>query len=120
MGYRSDVRIRTTKEGFDIIKKEIDKTIKEKQLEEDFNLLKYGTVHIEESINTVTIDWTYIKWYESYKDVQLIMGALNILKEKNIDYQYMRIGEDIDDIEEIWNIENGSFESFYCSRTFEG
>jgi len=48
------------------------------------------------------------------------MKSLDILDEKGIDYQYMRIGEEIDDIDERWEINNDSFDSFYVSRGFEG
>ena len=120
MGYRSDIRIRTTKEGFEIIKAEIEKTIKENNLNEDYNLLKINGVEITETKDAVTIDWHYLKWYEEYKDVSAVMRSLDILAEKNIDYQYARIGEDIEDNEEIWRVENGSFDSFYIARYFEG
>ena len=122
MGYRSDVRIRTTKKGFEILEKEIQNKLKEKNLTEDYNLLKVAkiTVTIEDGKDAVTIDWECIKWYQGYKDVDIVMSSLSTLAEENIDYQYMRIGEEIADIEEIWNVNNDSFEGFYCSRNFEG
>ena len=122
MGYRSDIRIRTTKKGFEILEKEIQKKLKEKELTEDYNLLKMAeiTVKTEDKTEVVTIDWQYLKWYESYAEVNIIMSSLSALAEKDIDYQYMRIGEEIDDIEEIWSVNNDSFDSFYCSRIFEG
>ena len=126
MGYRSDIRIRTTKEGFEIMKKVVEKYIEEKVSQErrnvyDYNLLK--AAEITEGVNCVTLDWTYMKWYEDcggYEDVDAIMKSLDILDEKGIDYQYMRIGEEIDDIDERWEINNDSFDSFYVSRGFEG
>ena len=48
------------------------------------------------------------------------MNSLDILSDKDIDYQYMRIGEENDDIEERWEINNDSFDSFYVNRFFEG
>lgn len=120
MGYRSDIRIRTTKKGYEIMKAEVENFLKENNLDVLWNLLKNNGVEIEEIDNVVTIDWNWLKWYEEYKDVQAIMKSLSILSEKNIDYQYMRIGEELDDIEEIWNINNNSFDSFYVSRHFEG
>lgn len=126
MGYRSDVRIRTTKEGYELMKKFVEKYIKEKIPKEkrngyDYNLL--NSAEITEEFDCVTLDWTYMKWYEycgGYEDVDAIMNSLDILDEKDIDYQYMRIGEENDDIDERWHINNNSFDSFYVSRNFEG
>jgi len=122
MGYRSDVRIRTTKEGYEVMKKFVENYIKEKELKgTDWNLLEHVIKTEMEGI--ITLDWNYIKWYEGidgYEDVNAIMKSLDILDEKGIDYQYMRIGEEYDDIDERWSINNGSFDGFYVSRTFEG
>ena len=126
MGYRSNVRIRTTKEGFETMKKNVEKYIKENISEEnlkgyDYNLL--NSAEITEAGNSITLDWSWVKWYDGiqgYEDVDAIMNSLDILDEENIDYQYMRIGEEVDDIEERWNINNDSFDSFYISRNFSG
>lgn len=126
MGYRSDIRIRTTKEGYEVMKKFIEKYIKENVNEQ--NLKDYDYNLMEQAIKTemsgvITLDWNYMKWYEEekgYEDVDAIMKSLDILDEKGIDYQYMRIGEEIDDIDERWEINNDSFDSFYVSRGFEG
>lgn len=80
---------------------------------------------IEQAIKTemsgiITLDWSCLKWYDGYKDVDAIMYSLDELSNKDIDYQYMRIGEENDDIEERWEVNNDSFDSFYVSRTFEG
>lgn len=127
MGYRSDIRIRTTKEGLEIMKKFIEKYIKENINNEenlkgyDYNLL--NSAEITEAEDSVTLDWYNLKWYEGikgYEDVDAIMKSLDELSNKNIDYQYVRIGEEDDDIEEKWSINNGSFDGFYVSRFFEG
>ena len=126
MGYRSDVRLRTTKEGYEIMKAEIDKCLEEKKKtgDRDFdyepeNLLKTAN-NTDIDGETVTVDWTYMKWYDCYVEVMAFNSALHILADKDIDYQFMRIGEDLDDIEEIWSVNNDSFDSFYVNRIFEG
>lgn len=122
MGYMSEVRIRTTKEGYEVMKKFVENYIKEKELKgTDWNLLEHAIKTEMEGI--ITLDWNYIKWYEGidgYEDVNAIMKSLDELSDKDIDYQYMRIGEENDDIDERWSINNGSFDSFYVSRFFEG
>lgn len=108
------------------MKKSIEKYIEEKVPQEkrndyDYNLL--NCAEITEAKDSITLDWSDLKWYEGiqgYEDVDAIMNSLYELSDKDIDYQYMRIGEDNDDIEERWHIDNGSFDSFYVSRNFEG
>ena len=125
MGYRSDVRIRTTKEGYEVMKNFVEKYIKENVSEDaqglDWNLL--NSAEITKAGNSITLDWENIKWYDGidgYQDVDAIMNSLNELSDKNIDYQYMRIGEENDDIDEKWSVNNGSFDSFYINRSFGG
>lgn len=126
MGYRSDVRIRTTKEGYELMKITVENYIEGRVPEEkrngyDYNLLKAAA--ITEGSDCVTLDWSCLKWYEGiqgFEDVDAIMKSLDELSDKDIDYQYMRIGEENDDIDERWSINNGSFDSFYVSRFFEG
>ena len=126
MGYRSNVRIRTTKKGLETMEKSIEKYIKENIEEEklkgyDYNLL--NSAEKTETDKSITLDWEYVKWYEDidgYEDVDAIMYSLDMLEEEDIDYQYMRIGEEIDDIDERWCINNDSFDGFYIRRTFGG
>ena len=125
MGYRSEIRIRTTKEGFKVMQKFVENYIKDnvniKDLKDyDYNLLNLAK--ITETADSITLDWDDLKWYEGingYEDVDAIMYSLDMLGEKDIDYQYMRIGEENDDIDERWSINNGSFDSFYVARYFE-
>lgn len=88
----------------------------------DWNLLNLA--EITETGNSITLDWYDFKWYDGidgYQDVDAIMNSLNELSDKNIDYQYMKIGEEEDDIVEKRNVSNGSFDCFYLiNRIFEG
>ena len=124
MGYRSDCRLRTTKEGYEIMKKEIDKYLKKAKKEKEFdyepkNIFEYcNKIVVENEI--VTADWNYMKWYDDYTEIMAFNNALGILQEKDIDYQFMRVGENLEDIEERWSVNNDSFDSFYVSREFEG
>lgn len=125
MGYRSDVKIRTTKEGYEVMKKFVEDYIKKNVAEDtqglDWNLLNHA--EITEAEDNVTLDWYNLKWYEccdGYEDVDAIMKSLDELSNKNIDYQYMRIGEENDDIEEKCSMNNNNFTCFYVSRNFEG
>ena len=55
MGYRSDVRIRTTKKGYEIMKAEVENFLKENNLDELWNLLKINGVSIDKTEKAIGI-----------------------------------------------------------------
>lgn len=116
MGYYSDVRIRTTKKGYEVMKKEVEKFLENKPGYDNLLNANFAKINIKDEV--VTIDFEDVKWYEHFIDVMAITNSLKVLDEQGIDYQYMRIGEDVDDVEEIWQVNNDSFESFSVTRTF--
>ncbi len=98
MGYRSDIRIITSKEGFEKLTEFVTEYLKEHN--EDYNLLEECDIK-KEGKEQCYFGWDSIKWYENdYTDVDAIMEGLNNLGEKEYSYRYMRIGESYDDIEE--------------------
>lgn len=98
MGYRSDVRIITTKKGFDELNNYVKKYLKEK-VNYDYNLLDNLKFKAENDY-TVYFGWNYLKWYEGYDSVDAIVDGLNHLKENNMSYRFARLGESYDDYEE--------------------
>ena len=102
MGYRSDVRIMTTKKGFKELKKFTDDYLKGKNF-------TYGNLLDDLQINEETkyakyFGWDSIKWYdgcEGFEDVDAIMEGLSHLADKDFSYRYARIGESYDDYEEL-------------------
>ncbi|MDK2901891.1 MAG: hypothetical protein PWR14_795 [Thermosediminibacterales bacterium] len=94
MGYYSDVYFATTKEGFDFL-------FKEKVLREELfpytNSIKYNTKD-----NCVLVCWENIKWYDFDPESPeyIFVNALTILKEKDIPFHYVRLGENFGDIDE--------------------
>lgn len=99
MGYRSNVRIITSKKGFEELQKQVKKILDKKSY--NFNLLDDPSILVK-GRKGVLIGWDYIKWYEysDFKDVDAINEALAYLSEKNIGYRFARIGESYDDFEE--------------------
>lgn len=98
MGYRSDVRISTTKEGYEILK------TKCASLNLDYNLMEEGHYLIDKTEDdNIAFGWEWIKWYDSYPEIQAINNCLNELEEKGIPYIFARIGESVDDCEEIYS-----------------
>lgn len=70
------------------------------------NLLK--NAEIRESGNKSVIYWNSIKWYDGYDEVKFIRS---FLKQNNKDYYFVRVGEEIGDIEEI-NSTNDGYELY--------
>lgn len=98
MGYRSEVRIMTTKKGF----KELNKYVKNylSNLEhDDYNLLDNLKFKAENDY-AVYFGQSWIKWYGSYQSVEAIESGLNHLKDNEMSYRFARIGENYDDYEE--------------------
>lgn len=104
MSYRSDIRIITSKKGFQELKKFTDNYLKEKNWE--YGNLLDDCIMICENDNSKYFGWNSINWYEfsnNYKDVTAIMKGLEHLKEKDLSYRYARIGESYDDYEQMSN-----------------
>lgn len=107
LGYRSDVRIVTSKKGFDELKKFTDDYLKAKNYTYG-NLLDDCKV-ISENSYSKYFGWDSIKWYENcddYEDVDAVMEGLHHLADKDFSYRYARIGESYDDYEEMYNESN--------------
>ena len=98
MGYRSDIRIVTSKEGFEKLQEFVRNHLKKNK--ENYNLLEECDIK-QEGKNQCYFGWNWVKWYEhDYPEVVAIMEGLNHLGENEYSYRYMRIGESYEDIEE--------------------
>ena len=93
MGYRSRVYLKTTTEGY-ILLKQFDKKIDDLEAKP----LAYADIY-KTPDGFYKIEYEDVKWYEEYKQVQSFKKALEFLKEKDIPYSYIRLGEDVEDIE---------------------
>lgn len=99
MGYRSDVRIATSREGYERICRRVDELSAGRNT---YPLI--GTKRIpefyEEQGGSVAFGWDWIKWYEGmYVDVTNVMTALAEIEEACLPYEFCRVGEEYDDIE---------------------
>lgn len=98
MGYRSDVRIIVSKNGFEKLKEFVKDYLKDKVNVD--NLLEECDIK-QEGKEQCYLGWNSVKWYEyDYDDVDAIMNGLNYLGENEYSYRYSRIGENYEDIEE--------------------
>lgn len=103
MGYRSDVRIVTSKRGFKELLKYIDAYYEKNNVpkEYQFDLINNLDVNYENRFQKY-FGWDNIKWY-SYPDVEAIEEGLRKLEDNDFSFRFARIGEGYDDYEEYYN-----------------
>ena len=69
----------------------------------DFNLLNNLDIFRQsDDKNKLYFGWNWMKWYDGYEEVDSIMDSLNKLEDKGYGYSYGRIGESMDDYEEMY------------------
>ena len=107
MGYRSDVRIITTGEGWKELKTFTEKYVKymtdiETNIFKDAYLDYFKTT---EDGEIVYLGWNDIKWVEhdDFYDVDGVMKGLRKLERLDIPFRYARIGEDYSDYDEDYH-----------------
>ena len=94
MGYRSQVYLKTTTEGYIIIKRRNDSIENP-----DHRMLRYAESIKKTPSGFYKIEFDDIKWYESFEEVKHFMDSLELLQMQDIPYSFIRIGEDSGDIE---------------------
>lgn len=98
MGYRSNVYLKTTTEGWIMLKQFNDKIENKEERFIQTGRYSLGEVNKSSSGN-YKITWEDVKWYDSYPEVRNLLTALDELEEADIPYSYIRIGEEEADIE---------------------
>lgn len=97
MGYRSQIALKTTTEGY-LIMKQMNDAIETK---ED-RPLDYMEIQ-KTTFGFYKISQDDLKWYDSYPDVQNFNKMLEKLEAEDIPYSFIRIGEESDDVEHKCN-----------------
>ena len=108
MGYRSEIRVMTNLEGFETMQ-EIAFEIKERDNIANHMILFpivgqdpdafFDYYDAQEDYLCFGFDW--VKWYDTYKDVSLFMEVLEVANKRGIDWQFIRIGEEFGDIDNL-------------------
>ena len=117
MGYRSDVRVVTTLEGFEVMQ-EIAFEIKERDNIADHTVnfpmpgedpcAFFDVYDAQEKYLCFGFDW--VKWYDTDKNVSLFMEILEVANERDVDWQFIRVGEEFGDVENL------NSDDFYSSN----
>lgn len=97
MGYRSQVYLKTTTEGFLVIKRYND------SIENKEHRPLYGADVNKTESGFYKISFDDVKWYDSFPEVENFMYALDLLEEQEIPYSYIRLGEETNDIDHRCN-----------------
>lgn len=92
MGYRSQIALKTTTEGWILLKRFNDKI--ENPEERPLRGLTVGKT----PTGYYKISHDYIKWYDEDPQVINFKEALHQMREQNIPYVFIDIGEDLEDI----------------------
>lgn len=118
MGYRSNVQVMTTLEGFEKMQDIIwamanDKGVikegepfgkdgKELVMLPEHGQSPYGFFDLydaQEDYLCFGFDW--VKWYDTYTSVKLFMDMLSKANEDGVPWQFIRVGEEDNDIEQL-------------------
>ena len=106
MGYRSDVTITLYKQDFETLVRQASENTNGA-----LDLIKYATLYKNEASDIVTLFWNSVKWYDGYNDVDFIMS---FIRNGDVQYHYLRVGEESGDIEE----ENNDDDWCLCEATY--
>ena len=97
MGYRSQVYLKTTTEGWLLLKRFND------AIENKEHRPLYGADVNKTESGFYKISFDDVKWYDSFPEVQNFMEAMDVLEDNDIPYSYIRIGEETNDIDHRCN-----------------
>lgn len=119
MGYYSEVVLVVTDELNSKIKNNVNDKLTNKEDQKHFNFL-FNEVTQELHDNGFHLYyWSSIKWYTKYPEVQYISDILNPSESDN--FNFIRIGEDFNDIEFIGDLYNTPFNVYLnINVTFNG
>lgn len=74
----------------------------------NINLINHPEKHLKDSSGEELFYWESVKWYEDFPEVQWIEKFINSLKQD--EYLFIRVGEFIDDVEELGTFYSNPFD----------
>lgn len=100
LGYRSDVRIATSKKNYQKLKEHVKEYLQKH--DKNYNLLESCDVMLNNE-EICYFGWDHIKWYdgcEGFEHIAAIESGLDYLEENDMSFTFARMGENYDDYEE--------------------
>ena len=107
MGYRSEIRVVTTFEGFKAMREIAFEIAKKNGIPSV--ILLFPAPGTEKEFYDYCATWgdcfcfgfDWIKWCDNYKYVSLFMDTLKVANERGINWQFVRVGGGSEDIENL-------------------
>ena len=84
MGYYSDVRVSTTRDGFEFLKENVTSDL----------FGGYGYVEERNDEKGVVFGWDGVKWYSWFDEIAEFNNLLFVMADEEIPYEYLVLGED--------------------------
>lgn len=129
MGYRSEVGMILSAESYELLVCELEKERVDRILNNNnpqaFNatielldaMEDDGAPDLPENSTDIIFYYTWIKWYDSYDEIQFIERVLDMMEERDLAYSFLRIGEENQDIDAKYNRSEDLCIDMYASRT---
>ena len=101
MGYRSDIEVIVSNEGYSVLKNFILSQADEYNKKypnsgEQPNILEFAD-NIQNKETYTHIYFSYLKYYEDFPEVQIFENALDFLEKNGYSIRFAMIGEDLND-----------------------
>lgn len=97
MGYHSEVVITLSEKAKKLLEEKLN-NLSEEEKENMEDIFSCSNAHFIHESGAELYHWEWIKWYNSYPEVAFVENFLNDLDDE--DYCFLRIGEDLGDIEQ--------------------
>ena len=95
MGYISEVKICLKKDNYEELRARL---LKNETYEYMFNDGFFELTELDDG-DVVVCSWDSIKWYPTFEEIRIIEDYLAELESQNIEYRFIRVGEEYSDVE---------------------
>lgn len=96
MGYISDVKICMKRKSYEELRKRV---AEHEAFRYMFDKGFFELRELEDDKDVVVCSWDSIKWYSSFEEIGIIEDYLDELQDREIDFRFIRVGEEYNDIE---------------------
>lgn len=102
MGYRSSFKLSVSDKGKKIIDKKLSKWIEYNKDEEDY-AKPFAWEYENKKENHYILGGEHLKMYNEFEEIKLLKESMREMYDNEISYHYIRLGEDVSDIEEDYS-----------------
>ena len=129
MGYRSEVGIILSAEAYELLvceleKERVDRILNNNNPDKFMSTLELldemeedGKPNLPERSTDIILYYSWIKWYDSYDEINFIERMLDMMEERDLAYSFLRIGEENQDIDARYNRSEDLCIDMYASRS---